>query len=170
MTVGDDISHGVEAVRHAAAQAELVVMTGGLGPTADDLTRHYLREVAAVPLELNTQVLAHIEQLFASRQREMPEQNRVQAEFPRGSRVIPNPYGSAPGIDLTIETSGRSCRFFALPGVPAEMRDMWPTVAGRIVDLLPGSTYVIRHRQLKCFGVGESDLEKMLPRSHPARP
>jgi nicotinamide-nucleotide amidase len=95
----------------------------------------------------------------------MPERNIVQAMFPEGSRVIPNPHGSAPGIDLEVprDTNG-SARVFALPGVPAEMREMWgQTVAPAIAAMLGSSRRVIRSRTIRCFGVGESDLEAMLP-------
>src|SRR5690606_30128121 len=99
---------------------DVVVSTGGLGPTADDLTRDALAAVAGVELELDEASLRHIEGLFASRHRPMPRRNRVQAMFPRGSRSIPNPAGTAPGIDLELPRVGRSpARIFALPGVSA---------------------------------------------------
>jgi nicotinamide-nucleotide amidase len=79
--------------------------------------------------------------------------------------VIPNPQGSAPGIDLEAPRPGRiPARFFCLPGVPAEMKEMWQeTVAPAIRAALPGPPRVIRNRRVKCFGVGESHLEQMLP-------
>jgi nicotinamide-nucleotide amidase len=83
--------------------------------------------------------------------------------FPAGSRPIPNPQGSAPGIDMRIaRPGGGECRILAVPGVPAEMREMWQaTLAGELAVL--GGGRMIRHRRIKCFGVGESDLEQMLP-------
>ena len=101
----------------------------------------------------------------------MPERNRVQAMFPRGSRVIPNPAGTAPGIDIDIPRPGkRPARIFALPGVPAEMFEMWEqTVAPAIAGMF-GAPQVIRHKQIKCFGVGESDLEADAARPDPPRP
>ncbi|MDA0660413.1 MAG: CinA family nicotinamide mononucleotide deamidase-related protein [Planctomycetota bacterium] len=164
-TVGDDFQLGVAAVLQAAERADVVVMTGGLGPTADDLTRQCLAEAARVPLVLDEASLRHIENLFARRKRPMPDSNRLQAEFPQGSRVIPNPHGSAPGIDLDLMTeTRRSSRIFALPGVPAEMREMWDaTVFPALQQQMPNGTKTILHRQIKCFGVGESDLEQILP-------
>jgi nicotinamide-nucleotide amidase len=108
---------------------------------------------------------AHIRALFARRKREMPERNLVQAMFPCGCRVIPNPNGTAPGIDLDIERAGRTpARVFALPGVPAEMKEMWEqTVSPAISTMLGESRRVIRVYTINCFGVGESDLEAMLP-------
>jgi nicotinamide-nucleotide amidase len=94
----------------------------------------------------------------------MPERNRVQAMFPRGSRVIPNPAGTAPGIDIDIPRPGRqAARIFALPGVPAEMFEMWEQTVAPAIAAMFGAPHVIRHKQIKCFGVGESDLEQMLP-------
>jgi nicotinamide-nucleotide amidase len=88
----------------------------------------------------------------------------VQALFPQGSWPIHNPHGTAPGIDIAIARGPRpAARVFALPGVPAEMKEMWSaSVAPAIQDLL-GEKRIIVHRQIKCFGVGESDLEAMLP-------
>jgi len=78
--------------------------------------------------------------------------------------VVSNPHGTAPGIDLAVaRENGTACRFFALPGVPAEMREMWhETLESAIRDMTDGGR-IIRHRRIKCFGIGESDLEQMLP-------
>ena len=94
----------------------------------------------------------------------MPERNLLQAQFPRGSRLVPNPHGTAPGHRHGgPRPCGPPCRVFALPGVPAEMFAMWEaTVAPAIAACMP-SKRVIIHRRIKCFGVGESDLEAMLP-------
>ncbi len=163
-TVADDLSACVEVFRLAGQRADVVIITGGLGPTADDLTREAMAQAAQRPLELRDDVLAHIRNMFASRLREMPARNRVQAMFPQGSQVIDNPNGTAPGIDLTLAgAAGISCRYFALPGVPAEMREMWRrTVRPSLLDMGAGQRVIV-HRRIKCFGVGESDLEQMLP-------
>ena len=94
----------------------------------------------------------------------------VQAMFPVGSRVIPNPEGTAPGIELDLDMGGRTSHMFALPGVPAEMRQMWEQSVAPALMALGAGGEVIRHRRIKCFGVGESDLEQMLPDSDPPRP
>lgn len=163
-TIGDGIDDGVAALRAACARAGVVVVTGGLGPTADDLTRDVLAAVAGVALETCPRALADVEARFALRGVAMPASNRRQAEFPLGSRPIPNPEGTAPGIDLHCASPGaRATRVFALPGVPAEMRRMWhDTVGPAILAMLPGAG-TIRFRRVKCFGVGESALEAMLP-------
>ncbi len=164
-TVADDLPSNVQALRLAFERVDVVVCTGGLGPTADDLTRQAIADATGTGLVMDDAALDHIRALFARRKRAMPERNNIQAMFPRGSRVIPNPHGSAPGIDMDIPREGRSpCRVFALPGVPAEMREMWQaTVEPALALATSHQRRVIRHRQIKCFGVGESDLEQMLP-------
>jgi nicotinamide-nucleotide amidase len=163
-TVGDDLEDNIAVFRTAIERAEIVVATGGLGPTADDLSRDAIAAAAGVELVQDQAALDHIRNLFARRRRAMPERNKLQAQFPRGSRVVPNPEGTAPGIDLTVLRScGPPCRVIALPGVPAEMIAMWnQTVAPSLKAARP-TNQVICHRRIKCFGVGESDLEAMLP-------
>ena len=163
-TVGDDLAANIRVFREAMDRSDLIVCTGGLGPTADDLTRQAIAETIGIELVLDDASLAHIRAMFARRKRRMPERNTIQAMFPRGSQPIPNPHGTAPGIDLLQEREGRApCRLFALPGVPAEMREMWQQTVSPAIQDLTGSRRVIRHRRIKCFGVGESDLEQMLP-------
>ena len=163
-TVADELADNVAVFRAAFDRADIVVSTGGLGPTADDLTRDAIARATSTELVRDEASLEHIQNLFASRGRDMPERNRVQADFPEGATPIPNPKGTAPGIDITVDRAdGQKCVVFALPGVPAEMHEMWDaTVVPRIVQLQP-EPRVIRHRRIKCFGVGESALEAMLP-------
>ncbi len=163
-TAPDMLDSGLEALRIAAGRADIVVATGGLGPTADDLTRDVLAGLAGAPLDLDAASLAAVESRFARRNAPMPESNRRQALFPRGSRIIPNPDGTAPGIDLDVTgPSGRRCRVFALPGVPGEMKTMWrETVAPALAGLVPGGATIVQ-RRIKCFGAGESAIEALLP-------
>ena len=163
-TACDTLEAGIEAFRNASLRCDLVVATGGLGPTADDLTRDVLAAVAGQPLELSEAALAAVESRFARRGVAMPESNRRQALFPRGSRIIPNPDGTAPGIDVDLpRPDGRTSRVIALPGVPAEMRSMWAgTVAAALAALVPEAGVFV-HRRIKCFGAGESAIEAMLP-------
>ncbi len=164
-TVADDLETGVQVIRQALQRVNLVICTGGLGPTADDLTRETIAQATDRPLQQDDEALAHIENLFRARKREMPARNTIQAMFPEGSLVVPNPHGSAPGIDLTIQPkNSEAARIFALPGVPAEMFEMWEaTVQPRILEQLGDQRTLTVHHQIKCFGVGESDLEQMLP-------
>lgn len=164
VTVADDLAANIAVFRQAIERAEVVISTGGLGPTADDLTREVLAQVMGTPLELREPELAHLRGLFARRKREMPQRNIVQAMFPVGSRSIPNPEGTAPGISVAIpRTRAATSHVYALPGVPAEMRQMWEQSVMPALVALGAGCGVIRHKQIKCFGVGESDLEQMLP-------
>lgn len=163
-TVADDLAANERVFRQAVSRADIVVATGGLGPTADDLTRDALARVAEVELVLDESSLEHIRRIFARFSREMPQRNTLQAMFPAGSRSIPNPHGTAPGIAMEIpRPPGEACRIFALPGVPAEMHEMFrQTVAPAILSMAERPR-IIRHRRMKCFGAGESQVEQLLP-------
>jgi nicotinamide-nucleotide amidase len=175
-TVGDDFQNNLNVFRNAIGRADVVVCTGGLGPTQDDLTREVLAQISGNELVRDDASMRHIEALFSKRGRDMPSRNEVQAMFPRGSRVIFNPQGTAPGIDIAIEVpngvqgacdgSVYRSRVFALPGVPAEMTQMFdasvaPAIVGQMSDR-EGGPPVIRNHVMKFFGVGESDMEAKL--------
>lgn len=163
-TVADHLEANVDVFRTAVERADYVVSTGGLGPTADDLTRDALAAVAGVELVQDEESLAHIRGMFERRGRSMPERNVVQALFPHGSRPIPNPHGTAPGIELEFAREGRTpCRLFALPGVPSEMFAMWEHHVAPAVATSRPTSQIIRHHRIKCFGAGESQIEAMLP-------
>ncbi len=163
-TVADELTANVAVFRTALERADVVVASGGLGPTADDLTREVLAEVSGRELVLDEASLEHIRQLFARHKRDMPERNRAQAMFPAGSRIIPNANGTAPGIAMDVpRPAGGVCHVFVLPGVPAEMFEMFQNSVAPAVMGLSGPQRVIRHRRIKCFGAGESHVEQMLP-------
>ena len=163
-TVADDLEANVHVFQTAANRADIVVASGGLGPTADDLTRDALARAAGVSLVLDEPSLAHIRSLFARHNREMPERNRLQAMFPTGARPIPNACGTAPGIDLIVSRAGAGqSRVFALPGVPVEMFEMFAAWVAPAVAGMQPEQRIIRHRRIKCFGAGESQVEQMLP-------
>ena len=122
-TVADDLDDNVAAFRIAAGRAQLVLATGGLGPTQDDLTREALARAAGVELVLNEESLAQVQEMFARRGRTMPAANRVQAEFPAGAEPIRNANGTAPGIWMRLG----DCTVVAMPGVPSEMYAMFAT-------------------------------------------
>lgn len=161
--VGDDLQAMVAVFRQAIERSDVVVTTGGLGPTADDLTREALANVTGRQLIELPEALEHVRRFFAQRQRPMPERNRIQAAFPVGSEMIRNPNGTAPGIAMTIPREDRSpCHFFCLPGIPSEVYEMWPEVEERLRKIGAGKEYIL-HRDIKCFGAGESQVESMLP-------
>jgi nicotinamide-nucleotide amidase len=163
-TVGDELQPNVQVFRQAIQRAQLVVATGGLGPTADDLTRQALAEATGQTLVQDAEALEQIRALFARRKRPMPPQNEVQALLPAGSRRIDNPHGTAPGIAIEVPRPGQPpCRFFVLPGVPAEMKEMWQaSIDPQLRQAGAGRRIVIR-RNLCCFGAGESQIESLLP-------
>src|SRR5437763_846192 len=101
-TIADDIDANIATFRIATQRARLVIATGGLGPTQDDLTREVLARVAGVELVFDPDSHEQIQQMFARRGRTMPDRNRVQAMFPAGAEPIPNSNGTAPGIWLRI--------------------------------------------------------------------
>jgi nicotinamide-nucleotide amidase len=159
-TVADDQAAIVGVIRTAASRANVVILTGGLGPTLDDLTRQALADVLGVELVLHAASLDFIRALFARFKREMPERNVIQAYFPAGTESIPNLRGTAPGIWAEIpRPAGGTCLFAALPGVPSEMKRMFAT---EVVSRLPAANRVIRRARINCFGVGESQAEEML--------
>ena len=167
-TACDTLAAGVHAFRIAARRAQVVVATGGLGPTADDLTRDVLSELSGQRLVLSQQALEVIASRFLTRHAVMPESNRRQAMFPEGSSLIENPDGTAPGIKMVLPAAdgwgeGVGSVVYALPGVPAEMRRMWDETVSGDLKQVAGKNRVLRHRRLKCFGAGESAIEEMLP-------
>ena len=164
-TIADNLEHMVAAIKIAYGRAEIVVCSGGLGPTADDLTREAIAKATGVELVRDPQQLEHIRGLFALRNREMPKRNDVQADFPAGSDVVHNPHGSAPGFCKPVARDGKpNSHIIALPGVPAELKEMFgDSVQPMILDWLGDQRRYIKHRCIRCFGIGESDLEQRLP-------
>ena len=163
-TVGDQLEPMAWVFRQAIRRADVIVATGGLGPTADDLTREAIANAIGQKLVLDRAVLEEIRQMYSKRRRKMPERNERQAMFPAGSRVIPNPNGTAPGIAVDVpREDAEPCHLFALPGVPAEMKEMWyQTLSDELCKWGAGQK-MVRHRLIKCFGAGESQVEAMLP-------
>jgi len=150
-TVGDDLAEIIAAISRLARDADVLIITGGLGPTEDDLTRRALADATGSQLLLNERRLAVLEEFFRSRGRQMAENNRRQAMIPAGAEPLENPVGTACGIAARL---GR-CRIFAVPGVPREMRQMF---ADQVAPRLPHCPRVILHRWIHTFGLGESDV------------
>lgn len=150
-TVPDDRLAIATALTDAAAAADLVLVTGGLGPTADDLTRHGLADAMGVELVLDEKALAELKAFFRRRDRKMVPTNRVQAMFPVGAKPIENQAGTAPGIAAKLAGAD----VYIMPGVPHEMRWIFEN---RIAGELPAAANVIIERVVHTFGTGESDV------------
>ena len=162
-TAADDLPAMLEELRAAARRSELVLLTGGLGPTADDLTREALAELAGVPLVEDAASLAHVLGCYRRFGRRMPPRNRVQALLPRGAGAIPNPRGTAPGVWFELPPGpvggAAGCTLVALPGVPAEMRPMFRDA---VAPRLPRGPNLLRVARVNLFGAGESSVEERL--------
>lgn len=142
------------ALRLAMARADVVITTGGLGPTDDDLTRDGIAAVTGLPMEEDAEVLRAIEERFARRGRVMAAINRRQAQVPRGATPLDNPNGTAPGLWLPHEGT----ILVALPGPPREMKPMWTAqVLPRLSDRV--GTQRLRRRVICMTGRGESDID-----------
>ncbi|HEU0076333.1 MAG TPA: CinA family nicotinamide mononucleotide deamidase-related protein, partial [Longimicrobiaceae bacterium] len=140
---------------------EVAVSTGGLGPTADDLTTAVVARLAGRPLRLDEHSLAIIEERFRGRGMEMPENNRKQALFPEGSTIVPNPLGTAPGFICPVGRGGAIRHVVCLPGVPREMKRMAvETVIPWLEGLSPGRRFL--SRVFSTFGLAESRLDELL--------
>ena len=154
--VGDRRADLIAAVQHARSRVDLVVTTGGLGPTADDLTREAVAEVLALPLEEDPAVMSAIRARFEARRIPMPELNRRQALVPRGATVLPNPRGTAPG--LWIESGGTTV--ILLPGPPRELEPMFDDHVVPRLKARSGGRQV-RRRVIKTTGRSESAIDEV---------
>lgn len=158
-TVADEVSAIAEAFSHLAKRASLVISTGGLGPTRDDLTREAMAIAfeGAPTLVEDEAARTAIERWFAGRGRPMPESNRRQALRPPSSRSLPNAHGTAPGLAIERE----DLRVFALPGPPREMQPMFEAeISPRIRSLDSGQAIAVE--SVHAFGEGESALAERL--------
>ncbi len=159
-TVADDLQANIDALKIAAERVDFIFVTGGLGPTLDDLTRHAVAGLLNVDLVEDAASMEHLEGFFVSRGREMPERNRIQAMFPAGSTPLVNPVGTAPGIWAECPRQGaKPCMVAAMPGVPSEMHKMFQE---QVKPRLPGGDVLIRRARINCFGIGESATEEIL--------
>ena len=163
VTVPDDQPAIERALREAAAGCDVLLVSGGLGPTEDDLTRQALAAVLRQPLELNPQWLAELEKFFAQRSRAMPPSNRIQAMIPRTAQMIFNTAGTAAGIRADIRREASApCAVFVMPGVPKEMKTMFTRDVLPFVKQTSGGA-VILSRTLHTFGLGESAVAEKIP-------
>lgn len=157
-SVADDPPDMTDAFRRAARRSDVVLVSGGLGPTRDDLTVEVLAETFGRPLVLHEPSLRALEEFFSRFGRTMAPNNAKQAWFPEGAEVLLNPIGTAPGCLLEVENT----LFFCMPGVPRELHRMLDEqVLPRITQRQPGGG-VVRATLLRTFGIGESNLDNEL--------
>jgi nicotinamide-nucleotide amidase len=150
-----------EAMAESVARADVLIVTGGLGPTSDDLTREITSEVLGIDLITDEAALRSLEEFYALRGRKMAEANLKQALVPVGADVLPNPNGTAPGVYVPPRLNGRSqCAVFLLPGPP---RELYPMVHEEVIPrlrALSGVETVHEALELKFTGIGESDFHQ----------
>lgn len=156
--VGDNRGRMVKAIRSTLADADAIVICGGLGPTHDDITREAIAEVMGVELEFDDEVAIRIAEMFSMRNRRMPEINMRQAMVPHGATVIEQRRGTAPGLICPVGDKV----IYAVPGVPHELYEMFDRAI--LPDLLSrsGSASVIVSRTLRTWGESESGLNERL--------
>ncbi|MEO0474431.1 MAG: competence/damage-inducible protein A [Planctomycetota bacterium] len=157
-TVADDLDDIAEAIQQCAAKADVLIITGGLGPTDDDLTRPALAKAMGVDLIEDPASIEHIAAYFSGRGREMPERNRIQATHPQTSTMIENTCGTAPGIRATLG----QCEIFVTPGVPREMKAMYERDIEPAIKHQSGTSRAILTAKVNSFGSGESDIAEQL--------
>src|ERR1700736_5734306 len=157
--VGDNRDLLGEAFRDALNRVPLIIASGGLGPTEDDLTRETVADLLGRKLHRNDEILRHIEGRFRSMGREMPEVNVRQAMVPEGAEILENPRGTAPG--LWLEDSRRT--IVLLPGPPRELKPLFhEQVLPRLERRVSGVR--LHHREIRVTGLGESHVEqRVLP-------
>ena len=157
--VGDDLGLLTAAFCEIGDRADIAVVTGGLGPTADDLTAEAAARAGGVELALNSSALQSVENFFKARRREINPASRKQAFLPAGAECLQNPIGTAPGFHLHIG----QCLFYFLPGVPAEMRRMLSdSVLPQLIERMGKQRRFYRTRTLSTFGLTESQTAEQL--------
>ena len=156
--VPDDMDALVQEIESIASAADICVMTGGLGPTSDDLTAQALAKAAGVKLELDTAALAAMQIYFDKRGFDLTPANKKQAMLPRGSKFIENLHGTAPGFSMTVN----SCRFFCMPGVSREMERMFDLKVRTRLYEMTGHAGEIQVLRLMLFGMSESRVQETL--------
>lgn len=157
LSVGDRREDIIAALRECARRADALLVTGGLGPTSDDLTAACAAEAFGRKLERFPEALDHVRRFFAERHREMAPVNEKQADLPSDALILPNPNGTAVGFRLEAD----GCRVFFMPGVPRELRPMFeafvlPELRAHLAREAP------QEGTLKVFGIGESDVGQAL--------
>ncbi|MEY4386036.1 MAG: hypothetical protein RLY20_1319 [Verrucomicrobiota bacterium] len=167
IAIADGAQDIQQAVRESLGRADLILVTGGLGPTSDDVTRQLIADLLGKPLREDPAIVAELKRFFAERNRPMAVNNLVQAQVPEGALVLPNPNGTAPGLAMKIEDKkwrpeNRNVQWLImLPGPPRELRPMFTeTLAPLLLRELPKQIFVCR--TVRTAGLGESALAEVI--------
>lgn len=157
VTLGDDFSALVAEIEHISQQADVLLINGGLGPTEDDLTAEALAQVVGQPLEESAEALVHLEAWCEKRGFRIEGANRKQVLLPKGTKVVPNPVGSAVGFSIFHN----DCEIICTPGVPVELKQMWQQeILPALIAKLPNQDKV-KIFKLHTFGIGESAIQNL---------
>ena len=166
LTVPDDQVAIQQAFEESVGRCDVLIVSGGLGPTEDDLTRQALADFLDKPLELNPAALHNVKRFFRLLKRDMPERNAIQAMLPHGTEMIENTAGTAPGIYCNYQSGDQKtlCKIFIMPGVPKEMKIMFersilPKLKAEADSAGPD---IILSKTLHTFGLGESAIAEKL--------
>jgi nicotinamide-nucleotide amidase len=155
--VGDNAARIVTSIRLAASRSDVVIVTGGLGPTQDDVTRPALAEAAGSALVRHPKIEADLRDRFQVRGREMPDSNLAQADVPEPGRYIRPERGTAPGLIVSVGEA----TVYAVPGVPSEMREMMEGTVLPALAQRSGPSALVS-RTLRCYGLAESRIAELL--------
>ena len=157
-SVGDNYPHLELVLSEAIKRSEIIVITGGLGPTADDITKQAVSNVLKTRLILETGIVSKIERFFKDRKKEIPSNNYNQALIIRGSMIINNKIGTAPGLIIERDQN----IIILLPGVPRELKPMFKDTVSKYLEKKYSKNLVIKSRTLRTFGLGESTVDEKL--------
>lgn len=160
--IGDNFDRIKATILSMLETCDSVIVTGGLGPTHDDITREVVSEIMGSELVLDKSVEQNMRDIFAKRNRAMPENNLRQAMVSVGATAIENKKGTAPGLICPIILGGKTKHVFLVPGVPYELKPMIEEVIIPFIVKLENSSNVIINRTLKCWGAAESELSELL--------
>ena len=161
-TCNDVISEIKDSAKFLLKTADLLIVTGGLGPTTDDITRDGIAELVDLPLKEHPDALENIKEFFAKRNREVKNTNIRQALVPEGSKIFRNEVGTAPGFCSSMTLDGKTKHIISMPGPPIELKEMFNSYGISLIENLGLSAKPLYEKAIRVFGVGESTLGEII--------